>query len=135
MEHEQERLDREQRAQEYWERREAQHQQAEAFYQAKLRQCGVPETMHDGVIDYVLHGLRPGHFLSAVLSNDLCEAVRRGDVPNQAALAGYVQFFANYVPASMWGSPARFEAWLRKQRTTDQQEVLRAYVAQLVARM
>lgn len=110
-------------------------QQVEAFYHAKLRQCGIPETMHDGVIDYVLHGLRPGHFLSAVLSNDLHEAVRRADAPNQAALAGYVQFFAHYVPASMWGSPARFEAWLRAQRTTDQQDLLGDWVARLVARM
>jgi len=84
----------------------------EAFYREKLTACGVPEHMHDGVIRYLLHGLPPGSFLIAVLSNDLKGACDRADVANRVALYRYVKFLYNYVPLAAWGTPAHVTAWL-----------------------
>jgi len=75
----------------------------------------LPEHMHQPIVRYVLHHLRPGHFLSAVLSNDLVGAVGRADDANVAVLKGWVQFLYNCeeVPGDCWGSPRHVDEWLR----------------------
>jgi hypothetical protein len=61
---------------------------------------------------YIEHGILPGHFLTAVLRNDLKEAVARADPVNQALLPVYVQWLYNRAPAACWGSPAQVAAWI-----------------------
>ena len=73
----------------------------------------IPEGMRDGVARYIVHGTRPGHFLSAVICNDLTEAVNRADMTNRKRIADYVAFFYNYTPLGCWGSPEKFEAWVK----------------------
>lgn len=93
--------------------REQAHLNHEQFYRDALSGSGVPETAHDTIIGYLLHGLRPGHFLTAVLSNDLREACNRADAANGAALCSYVKFFYAFIPSIAWGSEARVTDWLR----------------------
>ena len=83
----------------------------EADIRRHLAEHGIPEQMHDGLVLYLLHGVRPGHFLTAVLSNDLLEACKRGDAPNQAALANYIGFLYHHAPLDAWGSPETVNAW------------------------
>lgn len=72
--------------------------------------------MHDGIIGYITHEHRfTGDFLRALLSNNLCEAVVRGDENNQAALVDWVRFLYNEVPSACWGSPAKVDAWLERE--------------------
>ena len=78
---------------------------------------GIPDYMRGGLIRYVLHGISPGGFLSAVLSNDLREAVGRADETNQQALVHYVRFLYNYAPVGCWGSAKRFEEWPAEVRS------------------
>jgi len=53
----------------------------------------------------------PGDFLSAVLKNDLKEAVGRADPYNMAGLKYIVMFLYNHCPGRCWGSAANFENW------------------------
>lgn len=77
----------------------------------RMRDCGLPEHMHEGLLAYILVGRPVGHFLTAVLSNDLAEAVNRGDEKNQAALPNYIKFL-NYAPIGCWHSEAHVEQWM-----------------------
>jgi hypothetical protein len=71
----------------------------------------IPPHMHDGLINYLMHGREVGSFLHAVLTNDLREAVIRADDQNTAALAGYVRVLYNKTPLVCWGSEEAFEYW------------------------
>ena len=72
----------------------------------------VPEHMWGAVERYLLDGIPPGHFLTAVLSNDLTEAFARADDGNAARMHDWVRFFYCYAPRGSWGSPAKVSAWL-----------------------
>ncbi len=72
----------------------------------------IPAHMRVEITAYVETGRPVGHFLTAVLSNDLSEAVARADDENTAALAGWVRFLYNYVPQGCWGSPGAVEGWM-----------------------
>jgi hypothetical protein len=74
----------------------------------------LPEHMRDSVLNYVRHGIPPGHFLTAVLSNDLFEAVDRADDINIRVLADYVRVFYNDCPSACWGSPNNVKAWIER---------------------
>lgn len=68
--------------------------------------------MADAVKDYIEKGWQPGHFLSAVIKNDLREAVGRADNTNIQHLADWVIWFYNEAPGSCWGSPEKFQSWI-----------------------
>lgn len=72
----------------------------------------VPWHLREGVMAYCMQGRPIGHFLSAVMCNDLRDAVARGDDNSLAGLKGLVQFLHNYAPGGCWGSPARHMAWM-----------------------
>jgi len=73
----------------------------------------IPMHMVAGMRRYLTHGIAPGHFLKAVLSNDLMEALGRADEENQRSLPAYGRFLYNYAASSSYGSPERFEAWVK----------------------
>lgn len=72
----------------------------------------LPASMFGGIERYLYHGIPPGHFLAAVLQNDLSEAVSRADAVNGALLCEYVKFLYNDVPANAWGSKDEYAAWI-----------------------
>ena len=74
----------------------------------------IPERMIDGLKRYIERGIAPGHFLTAVLTNDLREACRRADDENQRLIFEYIKFLYNYAPAGCWGSPQQFAAWIKQ---------------------
>ena len=76
----------------------------------------IPFYMLGAVKRYILQGIPPGSFLTAVISNDLREAFARADDENAAAMQGWVRFFYNYAPSGCWGSPERYSNWLAKFR-------------------
>ena len=84
----------------------------EAYYTARLAESGIPEHMHGGMLLYLLHGIPPGSFMTAVLMNDLREACSRADDTNKVALWNYVAFLYNYAPSSAWGSKERVIEWV-----------------------
>jgi hypothetical protein len=73
----------------------------------------LPEAMHDAVLMYVERGrLSAGSFLSAVVRNDLLDAVRRADPINVLRLKEWATFFYLHVPAGAWGSREKVDRWI-----------------------
>jgi hypothetical protein len=67
--------------------------------------------MQGGLRRYIEHGISPGSFLTAVLSNDLRGAFECADDENRQIIEWYVRFLYNYAPSGCWGSRARFDVW------------------------
>lgn len=74
----------------------------------------IPLRMLPGLERYINHGSTPGHFLVAVLSNNLKEAVWRADSENIKNLPAYISYLYNEAPAGCWGSLEAMNAWIEK---------------------
>ena len=77
-----------------------------------LEEQGIPEYMHGGVIRYVIDGVEPGGFLTALFCNDFKEVVGRADLTNQSLLVQWARFIYNDVPAPCQGSREKFDSWI-----------------------
>lgn len=75
----------------------------------------LPEHIRGGVESYIEHHRAVGHFLTAVLSNDLREACARADQINRYRLFDIVDWLYNEAPRACWGSPESVDAWLEKR--------------------
>ena len=71
----------------------------------------IPERMRDGARLYAERGVRPGSFLTAVLTNDLVGAYRCADQINAAAMRAWVSWMYNELPMGAWGSHEKVDAW------------------------
>ena len=81
------------------------------LFQVNWSKCPV-DYMVDGMRRYVEHGVPPGHFLTALLSNDLKESFNRADDANTAAMRQWVIFLRWELPVGCQGSPAKVRAWI-----------------------
>ncbi len=61
---------------------------------------------------YVIQHEPAGHFVMAVLKNDLHEAFKRADENNTTHLFHVVCYCHNEIPSSCWGSPMEVGKWL-----------------------
>lgn len=75
----------------------------------------IPLRMHGGLIRWILDGIKPGHFLTAVIENNLSESISRGDEINIALLQNYVKFLYNDAPSNCWGSKEKVELWAQQK--------------------
>jgi len=91
------------------------HELTEDWLTETMGRYDLPDYMAGGVSRYLLHYIEPGSFLTAVLANDLREAVACADSTNAYLLGQWVKFFYNEVPANCWGSPELVRAWLSKR--------------------
>ena len=78
----------------------------------KFNQFYIPERMMSGIRRYVEHGVRPGDFLSAVIQNNLSQAVGRADTENLKNIPAFVAYLYNECPGNCWGSPEKMESWM-----------------------
>jgi hypothetical protein len=83
----------------------------------KLIESEVPFHVHEGIIEYLTARRPVGHFLKAVLSNDLMEAVHRADEEMALTLARLVKFLAFFAPANSWGSASAYQAWISEEES------------------
>lgn len=86
-----------------------------------------PETFRGGIERYLRAKINPGHFLSAVLKNDLMEAFNRGDETSLRELRGLMVFLYNDVPYKAWGSDERvrsFKGIANDPKLTEELEVI-----------
>lgn len=72
----------------------------------------IPTAVLASVYGYVDRKEAPGHFLTAVLSNDLFTAVSRADKESFAALRELVTFIHMEVPTACHGSAEAVANWL-----------------------
>ena len=75
----------------------------------------IPLRMMDSIERYVQHGVKPGRFLSAVISNNLKDAVAYADDENMKNIPAYVNYFYNKAPGNCWGSPEKMKSWSDKK--------------------
>jgi hypothetical protein len=80
------------------------------------------EHMMPAIRRYIDQHIRPGHFLTAVLSNDLIEAVGHADDVNLWLLPVFVTWLYNEAPSTCWGSPEHVNIWLAERRTETESE-------------
>ena len=69
----------------------------------KMAELGVPEHLCGGLKRYLVNRIRPGHFLTTVLENNLREAVSRGDENSLAGLKPLIIYLYNHAPSEAWG--------------------------------
>lgn len=73
----------------------------------------LPEHLRGEMARWITHGVMPGAFLQAALSNDLARAVFAADVRSLARLPELAKFLQEYAPRACWGSPAAVVSWSR----------------------
>lgn len=76
---------------------------------------GLPHYMASGMFLYLVHRIEPGSFMTAILSNDLREAVACADENNSKVLKEWVQFMYCELPCNSWGSPELVRQWLAER--------------------
>lgn len=67
--------------------------------------------MRDSVERYLVHGIPPGGFMIAVLSNSLTEAAGRADATNRELLLEWASWLYNFCPAQAHGSMDKVVKW------------------------
>lgn len=72
----------------------------------------VPESTIEAIRKHADHGYEVGHFVTAVLENNLVEAVNRADDHNLRCLADIVRYCYWEIPSPCWGSPKKVAAWI-----------------------
>jgi hypothetical protein len=75
----------------------------------------VPKDHFDPIYNYMIHGLEPGSFFSAVLANDFFKAMQHSHPVNSIAglknLAGWIRSTMSY--GIFWGSESVVKQWLK----------------------
>ena len=79
----------------------------------------LPFSLRDGMKRYLEHGIIPGHFLTAVLENNLFDAVMRADSTNLSLIPDIIKWIHWEIPAEACGSKAIVKAWTDKVREED----------------
>ena len=77
-----------------------------------FREWYVPERMMGAIWRYIHQGTPPGDFLTAVIENNLCEALGRADDENLKNLPAFLAYFYNEAPGECWGSPEKRRVWV-----------------------
>ena len=71
----------------------------------------VPEHTRDGLENYLIHGIEPGGFLMAVLTNDLYGSVYRADATNITRIPHIVRFL-HTIPSICFGDKETVYMWM-----------------------
>lgn len=71
----------------------------------------IPPSIKRGMVDHIKHGAPTGAYLTAVLANDLADAVARADEGSLAAVRDTMSWLCNYAPPECWGSPEKVQQW------------------------
>lgn len=79
----------------------------------------LPPGVQGCVQRYLEEHVQPGHFMTAVLCNDLRVAFRRADDINREALFDIVSWLYVNAPAISWGSPEAVSVWLGERGTNE----------------
>jgi hypothetical protein len=85
--------------------------QRRAELQASLERFGVPQNLHDGLVEYVVAGRPVGSFLNACLSDNFVDAMCLAIDLDAAALLAVAKWIYNEAPGRCWGSPGVVKTW------------------------
>jgi len=93
-----------------------------------LMESRIPSQIREGLKRYIEHGIRPGHFLQSVLTNDLFGACRRADPQCAIAIFDIVMYVSSFAPMDSYGSIEEFEGYIdrmqeRRKRIRERNEI------------
>jgi len=71
--------------------------------QQRMLELDIPAYMHEGIVEYVCHGIEPGGFLTAVFEDKLVEAAAKADDTNAKKLYEYASLMYEPVPSACRG--------------------------------
>lgn len=71
----------------------------------------IPDRILRAINAHVRCGQQTGHFVTAVLSNDLQAAIMRADEESMSALRQIAMYVYNRCPSGCWGSLSEVNAW------------------------
>jgi hypothetical protein len=72
---------------------------------------------------YVFHGIKPGSFLYAALSNDLMTTLSKADTQNAQSFLALASYVYNEIPSACHGSHKKVEDWLKRLEKEKQLEM------------
>lgn len=75
------------------------------------------EHLIGGLARYFNAGIMPGHFLTAVLMNDLQEACSRADLETFAVMPRLMKLLFNHAPSTAHGSRDHILSWRKRLRS------------------
>lgn len=82
--------------------------------ESSFKNWGLSKDFSDPIYNYLIHGLSPGGFFTALLANDCITALGKSHPSNTLevlkCIGGWV---ANYMPAEAWGNYEKIESWLK----------------------
>lgn len=78
----------------------------------RLRATGASLLVQAALVRHIVERRPTGHFVTALLSNNLLETVNRADDENILAVRALVTWLYNDAPGPCWGSPEKVKAWL-----------------------
>lgn len=74
----------------------------------------IRKNIIEGMNRFVCYHRGVGHFLTAVLSNDMREAFGRADADNQKTMFQIVSYCHNEIPGNCWGTPEKVKRWIEQ---------------------
>ena len=72
----------------------------------------IPEHTKSTLENYLLYGLPPGGFMTAVLTNDLYGAISRADSQNMSRLEDIVRWLQHNAPIDSYGNYENITNWV-----------------------
>ncbi len=75
----------------------------------------IPKHMIPSLVRYMLWGIRPGEFLTALLQGNFFECLKKADDLNKHALYEYGSFLYRAAPPDCFGTPDKVRAWITQQ--------------------
>ena len=74
----------------------------------------LPETSQGALMRYLEHGVRPGSFIEAILTNNLYKALAYADSVNKDLLQEHAYAVVRHFPNESCGSRESFVNWMRE---------------------
>ena len=86
----------------------------------------IPVHTQEAITGYLIHGWKPGGFLTAILAGDLFRAVSSADIANRQMMWAISRFIMVRLPIGAWGSYDTVHEW-----STDKNNIRTEYVTDL----
>ena len=77
----------------------------------------LPEGLRESARRWIEDRIKPGQFLTAVITNNLLNAFQLADDENLKIIHEIVKWWYNEAPSQCWGSLERFNSWQNKEPT------------------
>lgn len=78
----------------------------------------VPAAIKDSLRRYIRDGIKPGTFLTAVLTNNLYDAILRADPTSLENMKEILLYVFEHCPMESFGSEEKLNKWVEKRRET-----------------